>query len=126
MRNHRTPDLRNTGILEQADLERRAGHGLSTGSGNYVSADCYNHQGRGKLPAIVTAYSLRVRLEASSAVQIDVLAWSFMAEPSTAVQGGPEPLLAEALAVSVYAALSEPTYVTLVLPGSRTLSPVDQ
>jgi hypothetical protein len=36
------------------------------------------------------------------------------------------PLLAKALAVSVCSALSEPTYVPLVLAGPRTLSPVDQ
>jgi hypothetical protein len=49
-----------------------------------------------------------------------------MADPSTVVQGGPGPLLAEALAVSVCAAVPEPTHVAFVLPGSRALSPVDQ
>ena len=75
---------------------------------------------------IVTAYSLRVRLESSRVVQIGLLTWPFMAQPSKVVQGGPRPLLAEALAVSVRAPLPEPTHVALVLPSSRTLSPVDQ
>jgi hypothetical protein len=70
--------------------------------------------------------SLRVRRVASSTVQIGVLTWSFMADPSTVVQDGPGPLLAEALAVSVCAAMPEPTHVAFVLSGSRALSPVDQ
>jgi hypothetical protein len=50
----------------------------------------------------------------SMTVQIQPLIWLLMPEPSTA------------LAILVCSALSEPTYVTLVLAGSRTLSPVDQ
>jgi hypothetical protein len=63
------------------------------------------------------AYSLRVSLEVSSAVQIGLLTWLLMAEPSTVVRGGPGALLAKALAVLVCSALSETTYVALVLAG---------
>ena len=50
-------------------------------------------------------YSLRVRLEASSIVRTSLLTWSSMAQPSTAIQGGPGPLLADALAISMLAAV---------------------
>lgn len=66
-----------------------------------------------------------MRLEESNAVQIGPLTWSFMTEPSTVIQGRPGALLAPALAVLVYPSLSEAPYVTLVLVGSRTLSPID-
>lgn len=49
-----------------------------------------------------------------------------MAERSIVVHDGPRPVLAEALAVSVCAALPKSTHVALVLSSSRTLSPVDQ
>jgi hypothetical protein len=61
----------------------------------------------------------------SSGVQISSLTWLFTAESSTIVQGVPRALLAKALAVLVHSTLSKPTYVTLVLACSRTLSLVD-
>jgi hypothetical protein len=66
------------------------------------------------------AYSLRVRLEASSAVQIGALTWSSMAERSIVVQDGPGPVLAEALAVLVCAALPKSTHQEP--PGSENRS----
>jgi hypothetical protein len=71
------------------------------------------------------AYSSRVKLEVSCAVQISSLTCLPMAKPSAVVQGCPEALLAKPLAVLMCSALPEPTYVALVLAGARTLSPVD-